>query len=200
MTDITGKIAALQASFQLMEEMTGSPSSATKVGLYANYFAEQKLAMYFVGRAVEEIMFTHAKGFWPTPEQIAARARELQRRDDARDSFRDIMGHLEEVFAQADAAKWEHRVTMANEWRQANPTTFKTVLRKVDQTCASIQLLTWVRESAEYRKSFRDGAIIQACNNQAAREERIAERKEAIARHERAMQFGATNVLDGAAA
>lgn len=192
---LKGKIAALQPSFLLMSEMTGKPSTASVMGFYAEYFVTHHIAIDDANRAVESIMAGWAKGWWPDPEQIGARAIEIVRREYAAQQGGNRGAEIEEWMAQAGAAKWEHRLTMANEWRTHNPTAFQAVLGTVNTYCRGADHLAWLQDSEVYRQSFRHGAIVQACNNQAGREEQIAAKKEAIARHERAMQFGSTGVV-----
>lgn len=192
---LEGKIAALQPSFVLMGEMTGKPATASVMGLYADYFATNHIAIDDANQAVEAIMAGWSKGWWPDPEQIAARAIELVRQEMAMRNAHDRGAEIEETMAQASAVKWERRLTMANEWRMRNVEGFRTVLGSVNAYCRGAEHLAWQQESDTYRKSFRDGCIVQACNNQAGKDERRAARIVEAQRHDRAVQFASGGAI-----
>lgn len=200
---IEGKIKALAPSWELMAEFTGKPSSATMIGLYAKHFVENHVAMHDVNLAVEQILVGWKRGFWPSPEEIVARAKEIARINARMSGVSwDVMGQIEEVYAQVDARKWECRLGMANEWRMNNPDRFKRVVRGVDgmieQFIRMINLKPSEQEkllqSGPYRKAFRDGAVVGGCNDQAGIDERIRERRLALQREEAARQFGAAEI------
>lgn len=192
---IEGKIKALEPSFRLMADMTGKASTADLVGFYAEYFAINHLAPDTVNETVREMLLTWDKRAWPTPEQIAVKTRERSRRERSAGNGGFDHEAFDAVFKLSQLEQWEHRLDMANTWRLANPTRFKTVLARVDRDSDPLKRLTWVQESEHYRKAFRDGAVVQACNTQAGIDERKAQRLKEAERESRAKHFAATGEI-----
>lgn len=195
---LEGKIAALAPSFLIMAEMTGKDATASVVGLYTKHFVDEGLAMNDVNIAVETIMVSWQRPYWPSPEIITVKAREYVRRSGS--GFRDVSLEIHAWSLEEGARQWEHRVHMANEWRTSNPTRFKPLLRSVDSYgSVFLEQLAWMAESQSYRKAFRDGTVVQACNNLAGIDERKMQRRIEAQRETRAAQFAATGVVEDAA-
>ena len=192
---IQGKIAALQPGFELMSEMTGKAPTASLMGFHVEHYIACHLAMDTVNRAILAIMTGWNRPYWPAPEVIAARAQEIARTERlAAFSPHDRAQEIEEACAIADARKWEHRLQMANDWRTSNAARFPTLLRRVDTDNLAVKHLVWLAESAVYRKAFRDGAVVQACNTQAGIDERRTRAIQDRERAQRASAFAATPI------
>lgn len=195
---LEGKIAALEPSFLIMAEMTGKDATASVVGLYAKHFVDEGLAMNDVNIAVETIMVSWQKPYWPSPEIITLKTREYIRQSGS--GFRDVSREIHAWSLEEGARQWEHRVQMANEWRVQNATRFKPLVRSVDSYGAVfLKHLAWMAESQSYRKAFRDGAVVQACNNEVGIDERKIQRRTESERQTRAAQYGATGAMEDAA-
>lgn len=197
---IEGKIKALAPAFELMAEMTGKPSSATMMGVYTNHFVTVGLVMDHVNHAVHAIMLGWQKGYWPSPEVIAARAQEIGRQENAKHSIQNIEGYIHEICARVDGEKWERRLGMAEQWSDANPARFEVIHKRIktESTILSDRL-AWMAENKSYRAAFKHGAIVQACNTQAGDDERRRAVLDEKGRRERAKRFAATNHIEDAA-
>lgn len=195
---LEGKITALAPSFLIMAEMTGKDATASVVGLYTKHFVDEGLAMNDVNVAVETIMVSWQRPYWPSPEAITLKTREYARQSSS--AFRDRFIEIHSWSLEEGLRQWEHRVHMANEWRVHNPTRFKPLLQSVDSYgSVFLERLAWMTESQSYRKAFRDGAVVQACNNMVGSDERAVQRRMAAEREARATQFAATGTIENAA-
>lgn len=195
---LEGKIAALAPSFLIMAEMTGKESTAYMMGFYAKHFVEEGLTMNDVNIAVETIMVSWQKPYWPSPEMITVKTRECMRQSSS--GFRDRFLEIHAWSLEEGSRQWEHRVQMANDWRTRNPTRFKPLLQSVDSYgSVFLEQLAWMTGSQSYRKAFRDGTVVQACNNLAGIDERKIQRRIDAERETRAAQFGSTGVVEDAA-
>lgn len=203
-TKIQGKIVALGPSFALMSELTGKQPSATVIGLYASHFVDLGFAMHDVNIAVEQIMVAWNKPYWPSAEDIAKKARLIAQSSGNRETYLSRQETLEATFADEDERRWDHRLAMANAWRDASPRNwalFKAIVKTVDsditRLCDVIRL-EWMTKSS-YRDAFRLGASVGGCLKQAGIDERTQEKIDAIHRETRAQQFARTGIVEDAA-
>lgn len=200
---LDGKIAALRPSFLLLGELTGRAATPEVMKFYTEKFAGLHLAMDDVNQAVEVLLVGWKKSYWPSVEEIAAKAKEIR----AQAAFEGSVGHarwqeIEQVYQQADDAKWIRRLEVANRWRMTNPIRFKLLLDSVNgdlRRFVEVLELQWMIESKAVRQAFKDGAIVGGCLCEAGIDDRRQERLEAADRARRAKQFGVTGEIPEAA-
>lgn len=204
----TGKLAALRPSFELMAELTGKESSPNAAWLYVETFVDLNLAMDDVNTAVAEILKGWQKPYWPSAEAIAARAQEIARRSGSSERWRSFQQEIDEVFARADAERWEHRLEIANGWRTQNAERFKVVVRGVDRMITQLTTMFGLKpelnarlvKSQEYRKAFRDGAVVSGCIEQSGIDDRKAAKMAEKGRGARAKEYAVTGHIPDHAA
>lgn len=165
--DYQGKIAALAPSFQLLGERTGREPSASLMGVYAEFFAQQNLMIEAVNQTVRDIVVGWDKPYWPSAEYIAKLTRQKHR--SVMDELHGIRGSeqaLEDWCEAEQQRRWDHRVDEANTWRIANQDRFKRIVREVD---GDIKMLLdkgthpFLQDSKVYRTHFREGSAVGAC-------------------------------------
>lgn len=204
-TKIQGKIVALAPSFSLMAELTGKPSSATVVGLYTAHFVDCGLAMHDVNVAVEQIMVGWNKPYWPSADDIAKKARGIVSSYGNKDSVVAHRSSLEDAFTAEGERRWEHRLGMANTWRDASPQNvekFRAIVKAIDLDVVHLRdvvRLEWLQQSS-YRDAFRLGASVGGCLRQAGIDERKQQAFDAIHRELRAKRFAHTGKVGDLAA
>jgi hypothetical protein len=183
---------AFKPAFTLLEEMTGVASSDQRMAIYTEHFLRNHLSVDAIYESVRKMLLSWEKRSWPSPEQIALAARNYQHTTLKSDNYDWRSFHA--VFEMAAIERNDRRVEKANTWREANQQRFtKEIVPDVDRDVAHRMVrIKWLRQEKSYRQAFREGAIVQQCNNEVGKEARALERRTDAERSARAQRFGAT--------
>lgn len=160
----TGTIAHLRLSFELMADMTGSAATPAKMNQYAKYMTDHHIALNDVRLAVADMLNTWQKPFWPSPESIGAKAREIA----AHRAFRESPGGLQSVEIEQHTLRerqraWEERCYEAEQWCSTREEEALEVAKEVEHDIqARIERSPkgFLATNKAYREAWREGAMV----------------------------------------
>lgn len=154
----------LAPSFAMLTDMTGRAIGTEALGRHAEHYLAQRLSIDAVHNAVREIVVDWDKAYWPTPQYIANVAHRILRQaahDNREATARER--ELEAVTRSRADREWEDRAQRAGEWFEAHPKIGKLLVAGVDADIGATVAKhpRWrIATSAEYRRAYRQGAIV----------------------------------------
>lgn len=161
-----GLIAVLHAGFNLMAEMTGAQGQPTKVGHYANYFASRRLDPRDVLVAIDDIMGSWQKPYWPSPEKIAEKASQIASRRRALTSAGlDTAAQMEIATLNERETTWERRQAEGDAWCAEHYDECLDIARLIDEEVDRVvkaKPTGLMASLKDYRNAWREGAVLGA--------------------------------------